>query len=88
MRVLLLLTIFGTNCGETQSEPCRNVCQKEAECAENRLDPDESIPYDLDECVAACVALERDTAGKRMVEQHIKCAEKAGDSCEALMECQ
>lgn len=88
MRFLILLAILGGSaCDEAQSERCRSVCQKEAVCAESRQDPEESIPYDYDECVAACVALERDTASKLLVDKHVACADEAGDSCEALMKC-
>ena len=77
-----------SSCSKTQDERCRTVCQRETYCAERRSElEDDNVPYDLDECVAACVALERDSAGKRSVDKHVDCAQKAGESCEALMEC-
>jgi hypothetical protein len=77
-----------SSCSKTQDERCRTVCQRETDCAERRSElEDDNVPYDLDECVAACVALERDSAGKRLVEKHVECAQLAGESCEALMEC-
>lgn len=83
--VISILSIF--NCGETESERCRSICQKEADCAESRENPDESYPYDVDECTAACASLERDTTTKHMVDSHAECASKAGESCEALKRC-
>lgn len=74
-------------CAKPQSERCKDVCQRETECAEERSKGDENFPYDLDECIAACVALERDSAGKPLVDKHYACAEMAGDDCEALMSC-
>lgn len=88
MRILLALAFLGIlGCADTESERCRSICQKEADCAESHDNPDESYPYDVDECTAACSSLERDTASEHMVRAHEECVTKAGNSCEALSRC-
>lgn len=86
---LLLATLlpFASSCDEAKSQQCKDVCQQETDCAEQQNRNGESFPYDLDECVAACVGLERDTHGQEKVKAHVECARRAGDSCEELMKC-
>ncbi|MCP4443839.1 MAG: hypothetical protein GY811_00655 [Myxococcales bacterium] len=74
-------------CSKVKSERCQDICQKETDCAEQRGRDGETYPYDLDECIDACVGLERDSNNRKKVDNHKKCADKAGDSCEALLEC-
>lgn len=92
MKVLLaaLLTCalpLLSSCTEKQSERCKQVCQQETECAAERNINQEESPYDLDECVAACINLERDIASRHIVEEHVECAKKAAGSCEQLKLC-
>ena len=75
-------------CSDTSSKQCNTVCQKETDCAEEQSNNGEPYPYDLDECVAACVNLEADKSSIERVKEHMRCAEKAGTDCEALMNCQ
>ena len=74
-------------CTAPQSERCKTVCQQETDCAAQRNIQEESFPYDLDECVAACVALERSNEGRQLVEKHIECANNANGDCKALEQC-
>lgn len=74
-------------CTGQQSERCKQVCQQETDCATKRNVNEEDAPYDLDECVAACINLERDIASRQIVEEHVECAKKAAGSCEALKLC-
>lgn len=83
--LLAILLLFA--CSKARSERCKTVCQQETDCAEKNSDDPDSFPYDLDECVAACIGLERDTENKKLVDQHIECAKKAGSDCKALMDC-
>jgi hypothetical protein len=72
------------------SADCKNVCRREAQCVEEAAEDNKSADnrFDQSECVAACSALERDPDGKKLVADHVACAEKAGKDCAALMGCQ
>jgi hypothetical protein len=72
---------------EGQSAQCKQVCQKETECAAEGKVDDTDSPYDFDECVAACTTLVSDSASRHLVEEHLECARKAAGSCEKLMQC-
>jgi hypothetical protein len=85
--ILLGTLALSSACSEAKSERCKKVCQQETDCAEQRSRDGETFPYDLDECIAACVGLERDSSGREKVEAHIECANSAGDSCEKLLTC-
>jgi hypothetical protein len=92
MRIFSLITALGVltllcSCTAPQSERCKKVCQQETECAAQRKVQEENFPYDLDECIAACVALERGNEGRHLVEKHVDCANNANGNCEALMQC-
>ena len=86
--LLLSLSLLALSaCGSNGSEACKDVCKREAECAEKRVAAgDESAKYDQNECTAACVDLERDSQGKELVENHIRCAKQA-KTCAELLEC-
>lgn len=86
LAVLGLSALATSACGEVRSQQCENVCVQEANCAEERENAGTNYPYDKDECVAACVALERDVEGKKFVQHHIECAQKA-TSCNQLLLC-
>ena len=87
--IATLLCLAATlGCGEARNQRCKDVCQKESDCAEERTEKGEtSIPYDLEECTAACVSLERSKHGKELVDRHVECAQKSGDDCRALLSC-
>ncbi len=92
MKALLVSLLISSlpllfSCTGPKSERCKQVCQLETDCAAKRKLNEEEAPYDLDECVAACIALERDSASRHLVEEHVACAEAAAGSCEKLMEC-
>ena len=92
MRLLLAICLaaalpFMPACKEQQSERCKQVCQQETECAAQRKINEEDSPYDLDECIAACIALERDSSSRHLVEEHVECAKTAAGNCEELMLC-
>lgn len=79
------IALLLTACSSGASERCSTMCKREAECAE-KLAEGENFKYDADECVTACVALERDPATKKLVDRHQECA-KAAETCEELMGC-
>ena len=87
MRHLLLVLLLSIACTGVQSEQCKKICQQETDCATRRNALNENFPYDLDECVAACVALEHDKEGRKLVEKHLACAKKANGDCKQLMLC-
>lgn len=89
LRTLALATalLALSSCTEQQSARCKQVCQQETECAAERKINEDDIPYDLEECVAACIGLERDKASKHLVDKHVECAKQAAGSCQALMLC-
>ena len=88
LAVIALAIAALSGCSEAQSERCRDVCQQETECAAKSGEAsDDGFKYDQDECIAACVALERDPDGKMLVDKHIECAKKAGTSCASLLQC-
>jgi hypothetical protein len=71
-------------CTEPRSDSCRQVCKREAECIE---ETGTKIPFEEKECVAACAALQQDTANSgAKVQRHIDCVNKTS-SCAAVLEC-
>lgn len=87
-QLVLTLCAVGSlvvGCSNGASPRCEKMCKREAECAEE-LSKSESFKFDQDECVRACVVLERDTASKLRVDEHEKCAQ-AASTCEELFEC-
>ncbi len=89
LRILLamvLLSVAPTACSAPRSERCKNICEREAECAETIADKD--FRFDQRECVAACTALEHDDDGRGIVEKHADCVERAGTDCAKVYECQ
>ncbi len=92
MRVLLAAALGCTlvlmsACKGAQSERCKQVCQQETDCHAERNVNEEESPWDLDECIAACIALERDNASHKIVDDHIQCAKEAAGDCAKLMLC-
>lgn len=83
MRSLLLVALLAA-CTEPRSAACKEVCKREAECVE---ETNSKMSFDEKECVAACSALEQDTAvNAAKVQRHIDCVNKQ-PSCEAVLEC-
>lgn len=83
MRSLLLAALLAA-CTEPRSAACTEVCKREAECIE---ETGSKMPFDEKECVAACSALEADTAvSAAKVQRHIECVNKQ-QSCPAVLEC-
>jgi len=82
----VLIGQLSAGCGEVRSQQCETVCRQEATCAEERENAGTSYPYDKDECIAACVALERDVEGKIFVQHHVECAHQA-TTCNQLLLC-
>ena len=86
--ILATFLSASSSCTGSQSERCKRVCQQETECAAQRKDQEEKLPYDLEECVIACVTLERDSENRGLVEKHEECVNAAEGDCEKLMKCQ
>jgi hypothetical protein len=61
-------------CSPSRSPACADVCDTEAGCAQALDDPDYTI--DEAECMAACASLERDQAGRELIERHIACVQR------------
>lgn len=71
-------------CSGTRSARCEEVCQREADCAEE-LDDDEYV-VNRGECVRECNDLERQPKGPELVTRHIRCVSAAA-GCRAVLEC-
>ena len=83
MRALLLAALLA-GCIEPRSAACTKVCKREAECVE---EIGNKVPFDERECVAACSALEQDTAvNAAKVQRHIECVTRQ-QACPAILEC-
>ena len=83
MRFALVAVIL-VSCTEPRSTSCRQVCKREAECIE---ETGTKTPFEEKECVAACAALEQDSAHSgAKVQRHIDCVNKQ-TSCTAVLEC-
>jgi hypothetical protein len=63
---------------------CTDVCAREAECIQSTSS---SLPFDKNECIAACDALSGDPQSVAKVEQHKACVMRTS-SCDAVLECQ
>ncbi|MBA2542928.1 MAG: hypothetical protein H0V17_24995 [Deltaproteobacteria bacterium] len=73
-----------TACTEPRSQSCKQVCKREAECIE---ETGSKMPFEEKECVAACAALEQDSANSgAKVQRHIDCVRKQ-TTCAAVLEC-
>lgn len=72
-------------CPAPQSSRCKDVCRRMVMCIE-ALDR-QDIAIDENECTATCTTLERDVEGKKRVEEHAQCVDKADNDCEALLAC-
>lgn len=71
-------------CTEPKSARCRAICAREAECVETTKREGET--FEEKECVAACGALENDTATVQLVQAHASCVKTAAD-CAAVLNC-
>jgi hypothetical protein len=71
-------------CPASQSSRCMKICQEQVECIEKLGRTD--IRIDQNECTSTCTALERDTEGKKRVDAHAACVDKASD-CDAKLAC-
>jgi hypothetical protein len=78
------LLVIVAACSSSRSPRCKEICQRESQCIRElrRLD----IHFDEAECIAACTVLDRDSEGRRIVDQHAQCIERAGQ-CEAVLQC-
>lgn len=84
MRFCLAVLLAVAACTEPRSASCKEVCKREAECIE---ETGSKIPFEEKECVAACAALEQDSANSgAKVQRHIDCVKKQ-TSCAAVLEC-
>ena len=63
---------------------CKDICEQEVHCAQLR---DKNTDHRLEECVAGCVALDRDLSGRKLVEDYVECVKQSGGSCEDHMQC-
>ncbi len=80
----VVLTLLGS-CTEPRSQQCRKVCKREAECIE---ETGSKTPFEEKECVAACAALEADSANSgAKVQRHVDCVFSPQKSCAAVLEC-
>ena len=85
MRLVSVLALIAfAACTEPRSASCKKVCKREADCIE---ETGSKIPFEEKECVAACAALEQDSAHSgAKVQRHIDCVKKQ-TSCAAVLEC-
>ncbi len=84
MRFLALAGLLLAACTEPRSASCKKVCKREAECIE---ETGSKVPFEEKECVAACAALEQDSAHSgAKVTRHIECVTRE-KSCAAVLEC-
>jgi hypothetical protein len=72
-------------CTSSRSGRCIDVCEREAQCVD-KTGFKTDIPFDRTECVAACTALERDPAGRTLVDKHQACVQGAG-TCSEVVRC-
>ena len=70
-------------CTQPRSARCRQVCQREAECADTSKS---GAPFDEKECIAACAALENDRDNLAKVERHAACV-AAQATCAGVLDC-
>ena len=87
--------LAAVGCTSARSSPeCKEVCRKHARCSEDpgvqasAGAPAEQKKFDQSECIADCTMLLRDREGRKMVEQHVACVQRAADNCPVLLECQ
>lgn len=71
-------------CTEPRSAPCTQVCKREAECLDEL---NSKLPFNVNECIAACAALEQDqTVNGAKVKRHIECVNRQ-PTCAGVLEC-
>lgn len=80
--MFILVVLAG--CPASQSERCKQICKELAVCVETLERTDLAI--DENECTSTCTALERDSQGKKRVDEQVACVHSAA-SCEAKLAC-
>ena len=73
-----------TACPASQSSRCKKLCQRQIECIESLAR--DYVRIDKHECTSACTVLERDSEGKKRVDEFAACVDNAAN-CEALLNC-
>ncbi len=91
-RIALLLLLATACSSEGSSKDCKDICQREASCVDQKPDDgkdedEEQNKFDQSECIAACDALSRDEVGKTLVAKHTDCVQKAKNDCAAILQC-
>jgi len=81
-RIFIGALLLVAACTEERSPECKDVCEREARCAESS----DSYRFDQNECVSACSALWRDKDGNQFVKHHIDCMNKAR-TCDEVYAC-
>lgn len=81
--VALPLAFLACSDGASPSQ-CEDICEQEVRCAQLR---EKKTDRRLEECVAGCVALDRDISGRKLVEDYVECVKHTGGSCEERMQC-
>jgi len=99
----LLVFLLAACASERSSPECKEVCQKQARCVDQKVEaaalnaagspaggaPEraEQTKFDQSECVAACTALRRDVEGEKIVQKHVACVNGAAGECGAILAC-
>lgn len=71
-------------CSSSRSPRCKEICQRESQCIREVRQID--VHFDEAECISACTVLDRDSEGKRIVDEHAQCIGRASE-CEAVLQC-
>ena len=82
---LLLVMLALVGCPSSQSSRCKKLCQSQIECVEKLARDD--VRIDETECTSACNALERDSDGKKLVDDFATCIASAAGDCEQILAC-
>jgi hypothetical protein len=77
----VVLALWLAGCVRGAGTRCERVCRAEAECAEKM-----AVESDTGRCIEACGELERDPTTQRLVDEHMRCVNRAA-SCAAMLEC-
>jgi hypothetical protein len=94
--ILLASLLIAPGCASERASPeCKEVCRKDARCADQKaeaaagrtLPAGEQAKFDQSECIEVCTALRRDPEGEKRVAEHLACVARAGEDCAALLAC-